>query len=73
MKFIYLSFTTIATVVVDYGWSDKNMELYDIGAQLSNKDTDLEDFKSLFITEQNLDLITNRFLQIVRGEDIIIV
>jgi len=34
-----------ATVVVDYGWSDKNMELYDIESQLSNTDTELKDFK----------------------------
>ncbi len=34
-----------ATVVVDYGWSDKNIELYDIGEQISNKDIELKDFK----------------------------
>ena len=34
-----------ATVVVDFGWADKNMELYDIGAQISNTDTELSNFK----------------------------
>ena len=34
-----------ATVVIDYGWSDKNMELYDIGTQLANADIELSQFK----------------------------
>ena len=34
-----------ATVIVDFGWSDKSMELYDIESQLSNTDTELKDFK----------------------------
>jgi len=34
-----------ATVVVDFGWSDKSMELYDIQSVLSNTDTELKDFK----------------------------
>ena len=34
-----------ATVVVDFGWSDKSMELYDIESVLSNTDTELKDFK----------------------------
>lgn len=34
-----------ATVVVDYGWSDKSIELYDIESVLSNTDTELKDFK----------------------------
>ena len=34
-----------ATVVVDYGWSDKNVALYDINDVISNADTELKQFK----------------------------
>jgi hypothetical protein len=34
-----------ATVVVDFGWSDKNIELYDIETQLANTDTELRQLK----------------------------
>ena len=34
-----------ATVVVDFGWSDKNIELYSIEEALANTDTELKQFK----------------------------
>ena len=34
-----------ATVILDYGWSDKNIELYDIEEQLKDSDSELKDFK----------------------------
>ena len=34
-----------ATVVVDFGWSDQNVQLYDIQQVLSNSDTELKEFK----------------------------
>jgi len=33
------------TVICDFGWSDKNLELYDIGSVLSNADTELKQLK----------------------------
>ena len=34
-----------STVVVDYGWSDSNLPIYDIESVLSNADTELKEFK----------------------------
>ncbi len=34
-----------STVVVDYGWSDNNVPLYNIESVLSNTDTELKEFK----------------------------
>ena len=34
-----------ATVVVDYGWSDKSFQLYDVKKQVENTDLELSEFK----------------------------
>ena len=34
-----------ATVVIDFGWSDKNLPLYDLKSQIYNNDTELKHFK----------------------------
>tara|TARA_Y100000004_G_scaffold54648_1_gene60913 strand:+ start:1376 stop:4747 length:3372 start_codon:yes stop_codon:yes gene_type:complete len=34
-----------ATVIVDFGWSDRNLPLYDISSVIKNNDTELKQFK----------------------------
>jgi len=53
-----------STVVVDYGWSDKNVDVYSVEDRLSNTDLELSQFKNYIFGENNDDgeVLTNGYL-----------
>jgi len=53
-----------STVIIDYGWSDKSINLYDIKKRVTNTDVELSEFKKYIYGEKDTDgkTITNGFI-----------
>ena len=57
-----------ATVIVDYGWSDSNVALYDVKEKVTNTDTELSEFKKFIYGGLNLEDVPPESINAIRQD-----